>query len=125
MVFSMQPLNVCVIDDLEDFLSHFEEMASEIPEINMVGKFLSAKQALDTLPQLSINTAIVDIRMPEMDGFSLARLLLEQNPSTKVILVSDQKNPRYYNLAKQVGAQTFIPKEDLSKETLLEALSQG
>ncbi|TLZ28515.1 MAG: response regulator transcription factor, partial [Gammaproteobacteria bacterium] len=58
------------------------------PDINIVGTFGSATEAAARAPQLSPQLMLLDIRMPELDGFELVARLAEQGLNPYVIFVT-------------------------------------
>ncbi len=58
------------------------------PDINIVGTFDSATEAAARAPQLSPQLMLLDIRMPELDGFELVARLAEQGLNPYVIFVT-------------------------------------
>ena len=55
--------------------------------------------------------------MPKMNGFVFTKKLLKQLPAIKVVIVSDDTDKTYAQLAANVGAIAFIPKKQLSLES--------
>lgn len=69
------------VDDDISQLSYVSGVLSKIPEIEQVGKFKDAKQALDYVTLNEVNLAILDVEMNEEDGFWLADHIKERNIS--------------------------------------------
>ena len=83
---SAQPLRVLIVDDeapararLRDLLA---DCSSELA-LEIVGEAATAREALDLLSTIAVDVALLDIRMPEMDGIELAQHLqkLPQPPA--------------------------------------------
>jgi two-component system LytT family response regulator len=58
------------------------------PDINIVGTFGSATEAAARAPELSPQLMLLDIRMPELDGFELVARLADQGLNPYVIFVT-------------------------------------
>lgn len=58
------------------------------PDINIVGTFGSATEAADRARELSPQLMLLDIRMPELDGFELVARLADQGLNPYVIFVT-------------------------------------
>lgn len=54
--------------------------------------------------------AILDIKMPDGDGFETAKRLLEKNPKQKIIFLSMHTEPRVVKRAMDMGAQGYLSK---------------
>ena len=63
---------------------------------------------------------ITDVEMPDGEGLEVVRILREQVPAVKVIVISANTVKGYERLVIEEGDTAFIPKAQLS----LEALSQ-
>ena len=58
------------------------------PDINIVGTFASATEAAARAPELAPQLMLLDIRMPELDGFELVARLAEQGLHPYIIFVT-------------------------------------
>ncbi len=79
----------------------------------------TGKQAADYLAGKDIDLVITDIRMPEMDGLSLAKYVEENCPATDVIIVSGYSDFNYAREAMKYGVRYYLTKpvkpEELEK----------
>jgi DNA-binding NarL/FixJ family response regulator len=78
------------------------------------GAGLSAEQALHP------DVVLVDVQLPDIDGFDVARRLTEgrNGAAPLVILTSSSDDPLYPERAVRHGARGFIAKHDLSGSAL-------
>ena len=60
--------------------------------------------------QRPFDIALLDIRMPNMDGLTIASKIKEHNLSTKVIMLTALDAPQYVTSALRVGAKGFVLK---------------
>ncbi len=84
----MNPVNILMVDDQPAKLLAYEAMLGEMGE-NLI-KATSAREALACLLQDDIAVVLMDVQMPEMDGFELATMI-RQHPRcerTAIIFVS-------------------------------------
>ena len=77
--------HVLVVDDDAAMLRTVERILSPAHEVRSC---LSGETALEAFKDNEFNVAIVDIRMPGMDGFELTRAIKKLKPQTEVILVT-------------------------------------
>lgn len=61
---------------------------------------------------------MLDIQLPDVDGFDLASRLLERRPRLAIVLVSVRDRSDYGSLVEQSGARGFVSKADLSGAVL-------
>ncbi|HUD72483.1 MAG TPA: SpoIIE family protein phosphatase [Dongiaceae bacterium] len=83
----MKPLHgrILVVDDEPPMLRTVERI---LAPGHTVRGFASEKEALAAFRREAFDVAIIDIRMPGMDGFELTRALKQEKPDTEVILVT-------------------------------------
>ncbi|HEY2774296.1 MAG TPA: response regulator [Candidatus Binatia bacterium] len=68
-----EPVNILLVDDQPAKLLSYEAMLSQLGE-NLV-KANSAREALDHLLKREITVVLMDVSMPDMDGFELAEVI--------------------------------------------------
>lgn len=81
-------VNILMVDDQPAKLLSYEVMLDELNE-NLV-KATSAKEALEILLKIDVAVVLMDVSMPELDGFELARMI-RQHPryqKTAIIFIS-------------------------------------
>src|SRR5579864_6303892 len=83
-----QPVNILLVDDQPAKLLTYESILSELQE-NLI-RANSGREALEQLMKKDIAVILVDVCMPELDGFELASMV-RSHPrfeKTAIILVS-------------------------------------
>ncbi len=105
-----EKLNILLVDDQPSKLLSYEVMLEELGE-NLI-KTSSAREALEQLLKLDIAVILVDVCMPEQDGFELAAMIREHPRYQKTaiifisaILLAEVDHLRGY----QMGAVDYMP----------------
>src|ERR1700735_5161209 len=83
-----EKVNILMVDDQPGKLLSYEVILKELNE-NLI-KAHSGREALDHLLKTDIAAALMDVRMPELDGFELADMI-RQHPRfqrTAIIFIS-------------------------------------
>jgi DNA-binding response OmpR family regulator len=88
-------------------------------EVTVANDGLEAVKILTTTP---LDLVITDLRMPQLDGFTLLRWIVSHKPSTKVIVMTAFGSPVVTNTAKRLGALHCLNKP-VSREALLETVA--
>lgn len=70
----------------------------------------SAREALDRLAKNPINVALIDIRMPDIDGIELLRIIRNDYPETGTLMVTADTDITSSVQAMKLGAYDYITK---------------
>jgi two-component system, response regulator YesN len=76
----------------------------------VVGEAYNGADALKAILDLKPDIAIIDIRMPSMDGIELMKLLKDNGSLTKIIVLSAYRDFEYAQKAMQYGAHGYLVK---------------
>ena len=104
-------MRVVIVDDemitrtsLKDFI------CSQLSDYEVAGTFSNGQEALDWMRTHSADIVITDIRMPEMDGLELSRIIQESYPTTMVIIISGHSEFDYAKQALQYNVSNYLLK---------------
>ena len=101
---------ILIVEDHPLFVEGFGHMARALrPEWVLHGAG-SAAQALHCLEILAPDVAIIDVGLPDTDGFALAARLAEARPDLPVILISGRDDAAVRVRARASLAHGFIAK---------------
>lgn len=121
----MTPLKILIVDDEAPARNRLREVladcASELP-VMVAGEAASGREALEWLESHAADVALLDIRMPEMDGIELARHM--QGLSTPPAIVFSTAFDQHAIEAFEVNAIDYLLKP-VRKERLLAALRKA
>jgi DNA-binding NtrC family response regulator len=97
-----------IVDDEKDFL---DIMAERMKARGMaVSTATSAEDALEMVRTESYDAVIMDLMMPEMDGFKALKLFKETKPKIPIILLTANLPEEKYIEAIKLGAMDVIEK---------------
>jgi DNA-binding NarL/FixJ family response regulator len=80
----------------------------------VVGEAADALSALDAVGRLRPDVVVLDIQLPDLDGFEVARRLAQAGDPPVIVLVSSRDRSAYRRRLADSPARGFIPKSDLS-----------
>ena len=95
----------------------FRDLASRVVATwghHVVGLAGTVAEALLRANELRPDTALVDIGLPDGDGFALAEQLVALPWPLRVVLISSDSDSANATAARRVGASGFVPKDELS-----------
>ncbi len=78
--------------------------------LSLLGEASDGRQAWELIEKLRPDVALLDIRMPEMDGITVARKVKEAKLPTRVIMLTAYNAQPYIVAALSAGARGFIVK---------------
>jgi DNA-binding NarL/FixJ family response regulator len=109
-------IRVLLVDDEPMFLEALEALLATDDRIDVVGKADTAAEALLIAEQQHPDVALVDLAMPDVDGFELTRKLLRDHAAARVLAVSGLSHDRDVEQALEAGASAFLLKGGLYSE---------
>jgi two-component system chemotaxis response regulator CheY len=115
--------NVLVVDDA----AFMRLMLREILTKNgweIVGEADTGVEAIELYHELKPDVVTMDITMPEMDGLSALRQIIQEDPRARVVMCSAMGQQAMVIEAIQAGAKDFIVKP-FKPERVIEALSKS
>ena len=115
---SMNPIRVLLVDDNPDFIAALDRFLSSDVQIDVVGRVLSAKEALENVGYLNPDLVIMDLTMPEMNGLDATRQLKALSQPPQVIILTLHESKEYCRASKSVAADGFVVKSELGVELL-------
>jgi DNA-binding NarL/FixJ family response regulator len=118
------PCSVLVVDDDPAFRDLAARILTGWGHV-VVGEAGTVNGALDCAAQLHPDVALVDVGLPDGDGFALTERLVALPRSVRVVLISSDADSTSVRAAARAGAQGFVGKDDLSGQELRRLLENG
>jgi two-component system invasion response regulator UvrY len=112
---------VVTVDDQAVFRSVAREVVEATPGFEPAGEAASGEEAIRLVEAVQPQMALVDVRMPGMDGVETARRLSAANPELVIVLISLEDPSSVPSAAAESGAATFVRKQDF-RPALLQSL---
>ena len=120
----MDPKNILIIDDHQLFADGLALILENCNESYKVTIHNCAQEAIMNYKELaSANLVLVDLRMPNFDGFAFLRPMRAQKQSVPIGVISGTENESEIELSLSLGANGFIPK-DMASYDMLNAVSK-
>jgi DNA-binding NarL/FixJ family response regulator len=122
--FRSAPVRVVIVDDHRLFVDALALLLGRDDRLEVIGTAGDGYAAIELAVAQHAEVAVIDVRMPEIDGLETARRIRRRSPQTRVILVTGLDDPRLKDQAREAGAVALLTKgalhEDL-KEAILSA----
>jgi DNA-binding NarL/FixJ family response regulator len=111
------PPTLLIVDDHATFRSTARALL-EIDGFDVVGEAGDGTSAIAAARELKPDVVLLDVRLPDIDGFAVAQRLTAEGGGPAVIVTSSSDDPLYPERARQFGARGFVAKHDLSGAAL-------
>lgn len=109
-------IRILIVDDQSFTRRAVQALLDKETDLEVVGQASSGADALKLIEQLSPDVALVDLEMPEMNGFSLTYQIAQQYSQTKVVILSSCEDRESIDMAVQSGAKGFLLKNTSGQE---------
>lgn len=106
-----KPIEVVIVDDHQVVLDGFIARLKQEPEIRVVGCASNGLEAIDVVKELNPGVVLMDVSMPLMNGIDATRLIKEEMPEVKVLMLTMHDNREYIMKVMQAGAVGYMLKE--------------
>lgn len=120
-------VRVLIVDDQMIVREGIKILLEDCADIEIISDASSAKEGLAKVKLLVPDIVLLDIEMPEMDGFAVANRLQIQHPTVKIIMLSSHEDEKYVRKATQSGAKGYLLKNASSQdlEWAIKLVDQG
>ena len=112
-----------IVDDSPVVREQIVPMITTIPGIELVGKVGTVAESLDAIKELTPDIIILDLQLPDGNGFEILKFVKESLPRTKVIILTNYPFAQHRMKALAAGAEYFFDKS-LEFEKLIDALTE-
>ncbi len=106
-----------IVDDHPSFRATARTLL-EIEGFDVVGEAEDGGTAIDAAAALRPELVLLDVQLPDMDGFAVASRLTANGHGPKVVLTSSRDGSDFGPLVRESGARGFVPKAELSGAAL-------
>jgi two-component system nitrate/nitrite response regulator NarL len=114
-------VTVFVADDHPLVREGFLRAIGDQPELGVVGSAANGRDALEGIRELQPDVALLDVKMPELDGIAVVRAVAREDIPTRVVFLSAYVDSAVAYRALAEGAAGFLSKE-ASAQTVCEAI---
>ncbi len=104
-------IKILIADDHPIVRQGLRTIIESAPDLTVIAEAGDGKEALQMLLQLKPQVAVLDIDMPLMDGFSVARVLREKEPGIEIIFLTVHREGSFLDKARKVGAKGYVLKD--------------
>jgi DNA-binding NarL/FixJ family response regulator len=119
-----RPIRVLLVDDQILMRRGLRKLLEVEDGIEVVGEAADGVEAMQLIPEARPNVALVDARMPKMDGVQLIKRLSEEHPRVAAIVLTTFDDDEYIFGGLRAGAKGYLLK-DTSPEELVSGIEKA
>lgn len=105
------PVTVLIADDHPLFREAIARVIDARPDLELVAQEADGRSALDRIRALQPAVAVIDVRMPRLDGSEVLATVREEDLPTNVVFLSAFLDPETVYDAVAAGAKAYLSKE--------------
>jgi DNA-binding NarL/FixJ family response regulator len=117
----MMTVRVLIVDDHPSFRAT-ARLLLETEGFEVVGEEADGASGLRAARELSPDLVLLDVQLPDIDGFEVAAQLTAAGDRPAVVLTSSRDEADFGPLVAASGARGFVPKAELCGSVLLAML---
>jgi DNA-binding NarL/FixJ family response regulator len=104
---------IVVVDDHPTFRATARVLL-EAEGFDVVGEAEDGASALEQIAALRPEVVLLDVQLPDIDGFEVAARLQRNGEISQIVLTSSRDAADFGTLVERSGARGFVPKDELS-----------
>jgi len=117
----MEPIRVLLVDDHVLFRQGLASLIDPLEDMEVAGEAGDGREALERARELMPDLILMDIHMPGWDGLKATRLIKEEMPYVKIVMLTVSDDDKDLFEAIKNGARGYLLK-DIEPEELFELL---
>ena len=113
-----QPIRVILIDDHRHVHQAISIILDLVADIELIGQGSNGQEALALCQELEPDMVLMDVVMPVIDGVEATKLIRQQFPRIKILVLSSFQNHESVHAMLRNGATGYITKSTLTHELI-------
>ncbi|MBN1127118.1 MAG: response regulator transcription factor [Sedimentisphaerales bacterium] len=113
-----ETIRVFIVDDHAIVREGLRVLMNRHNTFQLVGEAGTGQEAIEKIPKCNPDVVVLDLKMPDMDGFETARLIRERNPAVRTLVLSAEISPGAIVKARKLGITGVVAKQSLFSELI-------
>jgi two-component system, NarL family, response regulator DevR len=104
-------ISVFLLDDHEPFRRGLRTLLAAEPDVDVIGEAGTAELAVERVPELRPDVAVLDVRLPDGDGVSVCREIRSAVPGTACLMLTSSASDEAVLGSIMAGAAGYVSKQ--------------
>lgn len=111
-------IKIVIADDHPIFRRGLKAMIEAEADLHIVAEADNGETALAVISEYEPDIAVLDLDMPKMDGFEIARRTQEKNLAVEIIFLTMHNSESIFNTALDLGVKGYVLKDSALPEII-------
>ena len=117
-----EKINILIADDHQIFIDGLKMIFADVSNIEQIYVATGGEEVLEIMSKELVDLAILDVNMPKPNGFDLCKIIIDQYPQTKIMILSMYGDEQFMDEFMRLGVSAYVLK-NAGKYELLEAIN--
>jgi DNA-binding NarL/FixJ family response regulator len=109
-------VTVLLVDDHKIVREGTHQLLAQSSEIQVIGEATDGREAVDLAGKLLPNVVVMDVRLPNLNGIEATRIISNQYPGVKILILSAYEEDNYIFPLFEAGASGYLLKTSSGDE---------
>ncbi len=107
----MSKIRLLMVDDHEIVRAGLRMLLQAQPDLEIVGEVNNGRDAIAKTRELTPDIVLMDITLPDMDGFEATRQIKRAFPNVAILALTMHESDEYFFKMLNAGASGYVPKK--------------
>ncbi len=119
----MSQIKILLVDDHNIIINGLRSLLEDVDDIIVVSHATNGHKALEIVKSVTVDVVLMDIDMPGMNGIEATKIMKEQYPHIKILILTVHHENSFIRNLMLAGADGYLLK-NLSKDDLINAIKK-
>ena len=111
-------IKIVIADDHPVFREGLRQVIETDAQMHLVGEAVDGQEAIARILETNAEVAVVDVDMPNGDGFEVVRTVKQKQLPVKIVFLTMHNDERFLNAALDIGVKGYLLKDSAVTEII-------
>ena len=109
-------INILIVDDQKSVRAGLEYLIQSVADFNVIGVAENGSEAIGKVKLLQPDVVLLDMEMPEINGLTVTKIVSQDFPKVKILILSSHSRQNYVIQSMSEGASGYLLKASFDRE---------